>query len=42
MGAKLKSVTLQEGYTSRMKVFQNRVLRGISGLTKDEVTGGAS
>jgi hypothetical protein len=38
MGVKLGSLTLREKH--RLKVFENRVLKRIFGLKKDEVTGG--
>jgi hypothetical protein len=38
MGVKLGSITLREGH--RLRVFGNRVLRGIFGPKRDEVTGG--
>jgi hypothetical protein len=37
MGVKLGSITLREGH--RLGVFENRVLRGIFGPERDEVTG---
>jgi hypothetical protein len=36
-GCETRSVTLREGH--RLRVFENRVLRRISGLKRDEVTG---
>jgi hypothetical protein len=35
----LVSLTLREEHTSRLRVFENRVLRRIFGLKRDEVTG---
>jgi hypothetical protein len=36
-GCETWSLTLREGH--RLRVFENRVLRGIFGLKRDEVTG---
>jgi len=37
-GCKTSSLTLRE--VRRLRVFENRVLRGIFGAKRDEVTGG--
>jgi hypothetical protein len=38
MGVKLKSLTLKDQHT--LRVFENMVLKNISGPMRDEVTGG--